>query len=140
MERFPARTSMCVRPAAMLGAMRRRRAHFDTAIHGLLLRVPIRNPVNCATIALLMSQKPPTRKRRPPAPVARPRQPLPPRRATVRPEDSSLRSTRAIEFLLRALPANWRGKARDYLILVRMDRPVGALLLLWPTWWALWLA
>ncbi|HET6905734.1 MAG TPA: UbiA family prenyltransferase, partial [Rhodanobacteraceae bacterium] len=58
----------------------------------------------------------------------------------MRPEDSSLRSTRAIEFLLRALPANWRGKARDYLILVRMDRPVGALLLLWPTWWALWLA
>ena len=23
---------------------------------------------------------------------------------------------------------------------MRMDRPVGALLLLWPTWWALWLA
>ncbi|HET6914000.1 MAG TPA: 4-hydroxybenzoate octaprenyltransferase [Rhodanobacteraceae bacterium] len=51
-----------------------------------------------------------------------------------------MRSTRAIEFLLRALPVNWRGKARDYLVLVRMDRPVGALLLLWPTWWALWLA
>lgn len=51
-----------------------------------------------------------------------------------------MRSTRAIEFLLRALPVNWRGKARDYLVLVRMDRPVGALLLLWPTWWALWLS
>ncbi|HEX7130585.1 MAG TPA: 4-hydroxybenzoate octaprenyltransferase [Rhodanobacteraceae bacterium] len=51
-----------------------------------------------------------------------------------------MRSTRAIEFLLRALPTSWRGKARDYLVLVRMDRPVGALLLLWPTWWALWLA
>jgi 4-hydroxybenzoate polyprenyltransferase len=87
-----------------------------------------------------MPQKPPSRKRRAPAPVARPRQALPPRRASVRPEDASLRSTRAIEFLLRALPANWRGKARDYLVLVRMDRPVGALLLLWPTWWALWLA
>ena len=89
-----------------------------------------------------MSQKPPTRKRRAPAPPARPRQPLPPRRAsgTARPEDSSLRSTRAIEFLLRALPSDWRSKARDYLVLVRMDRPVGALLLLWPTWWALWLA
>ena len=84
--------------------------------------------------------KPPTRKRRAPAPAARPRQPLPPRRAPVRPEDSSLRSTRTIGFLLRALPAHWRGKARDYLVLVRMDRPVGALLLLWPTWWALWLA
>ena len=86
--------------------------------------------------------KPPTRKRRAPAPLARPRQPLPPRRApnTARPEDASHRSTRIIEFLLRALPANWRAKARDYLVLVRMDRPVGALLLLWPTWWALWLA
>ncbi|MGN6730121.1 MAG: 4-hydroxybenzoate octaprenyltransferase [Rhodanobacteraceae bacterium] len=86
--------------------------------------------------------KPPTRKRRAPAPLARPRQPLPPRRAsnTARPEDASHRSTRIIEFLLRALPAHWRAKARDYLVLVRMDRPVGALLLLWPTWWALWLA
>lgn len=25
-------------------------------------------------------------------------------------------------------------------MLMRMDRPIGALLLLWPTWWALWLA
>lgn len=25
-------------------------------------------------------------------------------------------------------------------MLTRMDRPIGALLLLWPTWWALWLA
>ena len=84
--------------------------------------------------------KPPSRKRPAPAPIARPRQALPPRRTPVRPEDSSRRSTRAIEFLLRGLPASWRGKARDYLVLVRMDRPVGALLLLWPTWWALWLA
>jgi len=29
---------------------------------------------------------------------------------------------------------------RPYLQLMRMDRPIGALLLLWPTWWALWLA
>jgi len=27
-----------------------------------------------------------------------------------------------------------------YLRLVRLDRPIGSLLLLWPTWWALWLA
>ncbi|HLI19397.1 MAG TPA: 4-hydroxybenzoate octaprenyltransferase [Rhodanobacteraceae bacterium] len=59
---------------------------------------------------------------------------------TSRPADASPRSTRAIEFLLRALPLDWRGKARDLLVLVRMDRPIGALLLLWPTWWALWLA
>src|SRR5579885_676860 len=93
-----------------------------------------------------MPHKPPARKRRPPVPLARPRQPLPPRRAatpitnTARPADASVRSTRAIELLLRALPDRWRGKARDYLVLVRMDRPIGALLLLWPTWWALWLA
>jgi 4-hydroxybenzoate polyprenyltransferase len=27
-----------------------------------------------------------------------------------------------------------------YLQLMRIDRPIGSLLLLWPTWWALWLA
>jgi len=59
---------------------------------------------------------------------------------TSRPADASVRSTRTIEFLLRALPADWRDKTRDLLVLVRMDRPIGALLLLWPTWWALWLA
>lgn len=67
---------------------------------------------------------------------------MPARRAggNARPADASLRSTRAIELLLHALPRAWRGKTRDLLVLVRMDRPVGALLLLWPTWWALWLA
>lgn len=29
---------------------------------------------------------------------------------------------------------------RPYLLLMRMDRPIGTLLLLWPTWWALWAA
>ena len=33
-----------------------------------------------------------------------------------------------------------RERATQYARLARMDRPVGALLLLWPTWWALWLA
>lgn len=89
-----------------------------------------------------MPRKPPARNRPAPAPITRPKQPLPPRRATnsTRPADASIRSTRAIEFFLRALPVRWRGKARDYLVLVRMDRPIGVLLLLWPTWWALWLA
>lgn len=59
---------------------------------------------------------------------------------TSRPADASPRSTRTIEVLLRALPPGWRDKTRDLLVLVRMDRPIGALLLLWPTWWALWLA
>ena len=31
-------------------------------------------------------------------------------------------------------------RANDYLQLTRLNRPIGILLLLWPTWWALWLA
>ena len=33
-----------------------------------------------------------------------------------------------------------RRKLADYLRLIRMDKPAGALLLLWPTLWGLWLA
>jgi 4-hydroxybenzoate polyprenyltransferase len=58
----------------------------------------------------------------------------------VQPADSSTRATRVLRWLLQSLPAHRREKALDYLVLTRMDRPVGALLLLWPTWWALWLA
>jgi 4-hydroxybenzoate polyprenyltransferase len=58
----------------------------------------------------------------------------------VRPADSSTRATRILGWLLQNLPARYREKALDYLVLTRMDRPIGALLLLWPTWWALWLA
>ncbi|WP_229792880.1 4-hydroxybenzoate octaprenyltransferase [Rhodanobacter panaciterrae] len=57
-----------------------------------------------------------------------------------RPADSSTRATRVLNWLLQKLPTRYREKALDYLVLTRMDRPVGALLLLWPTWWALWLA
>lgn len=32
--------------------------------------------------------------------------------------------------------ANWR----HYVQLMRLDKPIGTYLLLWPTWWALWLA
>ena len=35
---------------------------------------------------------------------------------------------------------DWRERLRRYWLLVRGDRPIGWLLLLWPTWWALWLA
>jgi 4-hydroxybenzoate polyprenyltransferase len=45
-----------------------------------------------------------------------------------------------LAWLLHPLPAGVRSKAHDYLVLTRMDRPIGALLLLWPCWWALWLA
>ncbi|MGN6383074.1 MAG: 4-hydroxybenzoate octaprenyltransferase [Dyella sp.] len=58
----------------------------------------------------------------------------------MRPADASQRATRVLDRLLAPLPPHVREKARDYLVLTRMDRPVGALLLLWPTWWALWLA
>ena len=34
----------------------------------------------------------------------------------------------------------WRERLSQYWKLVRGDRPIGVLLLLWPTWWALWLA
>jgi 4-hydroxybenzoate polyprenyltransferase len=56
------------------------------------------------------------------------------------PADSSTRATRVLSWLLQKLPPHIHEKALDYLVLTRMDRPIGALLLLWPTWWALWLA
>jgi 4-hydroxybenzoate polyprenyltransferase len=37
-------------------------------------------------------------------------------------------------------PASWADRRAVWWRLVRGDRPVGTLLLLWPTWWALWLA
>jgi 4-hydroxybenzoate polyprenyltransferase len=63
-----------------------------------------------------------------------------PVRPKPQPADSSSRATHVLNWLLRKLPARQREKALDYLVLTRMDRPIGALLLLWPTWWALWLA
>lgn len=89
---------------------------------------------------------PTPRKRQPrktnPSPTTRPRPgaPRPPVKTPPVPADSSTRATRVLNWLLRKLPARYREKALDYLVLTRMDRPIGALLLLWPTWWALWLA
>ena len=60
--------------------------------------------------------------------------------AAARPADASPRSARVIDWLIARLPPAWRDRTREYLVLTRMDRPVGALLLLWPTWWALWFA
>ena len=37
-------------------------------------------------------------------------------------------------------PPYWRERLHQYWRLVRGDRPIGWLLLLWPTWWGLWLA
>ncbi|WP_440245504.1 4-hydroxybenzoate octaprenyltransferase [Dokdonella sp.] len=66
----------------------------------------------------------------------------PPPRAAVpaRPADTSTRSARVIDWLLGCVPDAHRARIREYLVLMRLDRPVGALLLLWPTWWALWFA
>ena len=41
---------------------------------------------------------------------------------------------------LPAPESRWRERLRLYWALVRGDRPIGWLLLLWPTWWGLWLA
>lgn len=77
-------------------------------------------------------------KRRPsPAPASRrPAVSTPP----VRPADASTTAERVLGVLLKSLPAARRDKVYAFLQLTRMDRPIGALLLLWPTWWALWLA
>ena len=90
-----------------------------------------------------MASSPRKRQRRAPAPSpkARSRQGAAKSVARpVQPADSSTRATRVLNWLLQKLPARYREKALDYLVLTRMDRPIGALLLLWPTWWALWLA
>jgi len=36
--------------------------------------------------------------------------------------------------------AAWRGRLRNYYLLVRLHRPIGTFLLMWPALWALWLA
>ena len=38
------------------------------------------------------------------------------------------------------MPSTYITRLRDYALLVRLHRPIGILLLLWPTLWALWLA
>ena len=92
-----------------------------------------------------MATRPRKRLQRKRVPATRPRPDTPKeksasKRAAARPADSSTRATRVLTWLLQKLPAQRREKALDYLLLTRMDRPIGALLLLWPTWWALWLA
>jgi 4-hydroxybenzoate polyprenyltransferase len=81
------------------------------------------------------SKKPPPR--RPTAPSARK---VAPPKPVARPADASTTAERVLDFLLKSLPPERREKIHAYLVLTRMDRPIGALLLLWPTWWALWLA
>jgi 4-hydroxybenzoate polyprenyltransferase len=79
-------------------------------------------------------------RRNPPAPATSRTRPAPAPSKPQRPADSSTRAARVLDWVLRWLPDQQRQKAHDILVLTRMDRPIGALLLLWPTWWALWLA
>ncbi|MDI9244089.1 4-hydroxybenzoate octaprenyltransferase [Marinobacter sp. CHS3-4] len=39
-----------------------------------------------------------------------------------------------------AVPPQLKTRLMDYAVLLRLNRPIGTLLLLWPTYWALWLA
>ncbi|MBD8897841.1 4-hydroxybenzoate octaprenyltransferase [Rhodanobacter sp. DHG33] len=87
-----------------------------------------------------MAPTPRKRQRRKSSPTTSSRVTKAPAVTVVRPADSSTRANGVLDWLLRKLPPRYREKVRDYLVLTRMDRPIGALLLLWPTWWALWLA
>ncbi|MFA1260415.1 4-hydroxybenzoate octaprenyltransferase [Xanthomonas campestris pv. olitorii] len=49
-------------------------------------------------------------------------------------------SKHGVEQLPAARTLTWPQRLGQYWKLVRGDRPIGSLLLLWPTWWALWLA
>lgn len=45
-----------------------------------------------------------------------------------------------MQTVFAALPPVWVDRLSVYLQLMRADKPIGTLLLLWPTWWALWIA
>jgi 4-hydroxybenzoate polyprenyltransferase len=118
-------------------------------------RAATRNSVSPAAADAPGATPPRSRTRKTPAPAAPDAEPLAtpsfarpatarrtraPAASSVHPADASLRSTRVLTALLARVPPAHRARLRDYLVLARLDRPVGALLLLWPTWWALWLA
>ncbi len=78
-------------------------------------------------------------------PKSRPRPPVtraaPPQRKPV--PGTASRRTSAVKPAPTLARIDWtrvRQRLTEYAKLARMHRPVGALLLLWPTWWALWLA
>ncbi len=41
---------------------------------------------------------------------------------------------------LQVGPVTWRERLRRYALLIRLNKPIGILLLMWPTLWALWVA
>jgi 4-hydroxybenzoate polyprenyltransferase len=50
------------------------------------------------------------------------------------------RTLRGMKDIAEWMPPQLRGQLYNYARLMRVDRPVGYLLLLWPTLWALWIA
>jgi 4-hydroxybenzoate polyprenyltransferase len=64
--------------------------------------------------------------------------PHPPRTPPQRPAAPARR--KPVPQATRPAAWNWRERLPHYWKLIRGDRPIGILLLLWPTWWALWLA
>ncbi len=64
--------------------------------------------------------------------------PHPPRTPPQRPAPKARRT--AAPQAVRPAGWDWRERLPHYWKLIRGDRPIGILLLLWPTWWALWLA
>ena len=68
-----------------------------------------------------------------PAPVIPPK-PLAPKTVPKKPATKKL-------IVSKSMAPKTRGeRIENYLLLMRVDRPIGILLLLWPTYWALWLA
>ncbi|HVF35672.1 MAG TPA: 4-hydroxybenzoate octaprenyltransferase [Candidatus Saccharimonadia bacterium] len=70
-------------------------------------------------------------------------QKLPPTRQAVRRATIAARTGQAVvrpPRLLEWMSPRIYERLREYALLTRQDRPIGWLLLLWPTWWALWLA
>src|SRR5690606_36108192 len=73
--------------------------------------------------------------------------PTPPRKPTARPQPrrapaaTSARRPQARRPAAAPKPSSeWPARLGRYARLVRADRPIGFLLLLWPTLWGLWLA
>jgi 4-hydroxybenzoate polyprenyltransferase len=87
-----------------------------------------------------MSNEPtPPKPRRSPAPPAR-KSGVPARNGVAKPAAPARKNVRKKPPPPAAGWARVRERLGEYAKLARMHKPIGAALLLWPTWWALWLA
>jgi 4-hydroxybenzoate polyprenyltransferase len=115
-----------------------RAIYLKARLGGITHTFPVRGARYTCGMAPTSRKRP---RRSPSAPtVSRTRPVQPTVRKVQQPADSSTHASHVLDWLLQKLPTGYREKVRDILVLTRMDRPIGALLLLWPTWWALWLA